>query len=170
MMLERPAQVGTKGAKCTDVSGGLRTHSSLKDNLGCMGENDPGQPVPLPARHTVNDVITLPHLFEQTGDLLRRMLQIIIHRDDRPEPRGTHPAEDGVVLAVVLHEAESADELMFASQTTDLGPAAIPAGIIDEDDLEGLVERLQHRFQFGNQVRKNGLAVEHGDDNRNAFG
>ena len=61
-----------------------------------------------PRRAPVDHVEPLGERGEQLRDLLRRMLQIVVHRDEDLAARRADSGQKGVVLTVVAHEMEPA--------------------------------------------------------------
>ena len=90
----------------------------------------------LAIRGSVHDIEALMQSGEQSWDLLRRILQVVVDGYDDLVPRSPNAAEKGVVLPVVPAEAESPHPGITAGELLDELPGVIATAVLDEDDLE----------------------------------
>ena len=61
----------------------------------------------IPFRRSINDVVPFRELCQQPRDLLRRLLQVVVHRDDDVVAARTNAAQECVVLTVVAHQVDA---------------------------------------------------------------
>src|SRR4051812_1063675 len=111
-MRERLPQMSAECTECTDVSRGLSAHRALERELRDTRRDAPENLVLHRLRSAVNDVEAVIELVEKCTDLRRRVLEVVIHRDDHVVASAADPGEQRVVLPVVSHEVEAADELV----------------------------------------------------------
>ena len=98
---ENLAQLGAERAQGADVAGGFRAHRPLQGDLGDAGRQIAQKTVLFALRRAVHHVVALLQLGQQLGQLLRRVLEIVVHRHDHRAARCPNPTQQGVVLAVV---------------------------------------------------------------------
>ena len=97
----------------------------------------------LVARRAVDDVVAAVELGEQLRDLLRRVLEVVVDRDDDRAVRRADPGEERVVLSVVPHQVDPADARVRRGELLDPLPARVVAAVVDEHDL--VVGAVEHR-------------------------
>ena len=112
------------------------------------------------AAHAADVVVSRVHRREQLADLLRRVLQVGVERDDALAAAALETGDDRDVLAVVGVEQHDPG---------DVGPAlellaqqrrrAVAAAVVDEDDLVGPRQRVERRVEAREQRRQAGLLV-----------
>ena len=79
-------------------------------------------------------------------DLLRRVLKVVVDRDDETSSRMPKPAHNRVMLAIVPHQLHRHDAAgVFLLYGVDRVPRIVRAAIVDEDDLELPTETLEGR-------------------------
>ncbi len=71
----------------------------------------------------------------QGCDLLRRVLEVVVHRDDRVELGRPYARENGVVLTVVAGQVDRLDLLMLMGQPSGNVPGVVRAAVDDQDHL-----------------------------------
>ncbi len=104
--------------------------------------------------HAADVVVAGVHLGQQAGDLLRRILQVGIERDDALAAHVLEAGDDRHVLAVVGVEQDdprhvgSGQELVLEQRRR-----AVAAAVVDEDDLVRDMQRVERRIQPGEQAR-----------------
>src|SRR5215216_4847133 len=86
-------------------------------------------------RYAVNDVVAFGQLVQQVWDLLRRVLQVVIQRDDDLVAGSAYAAEHGVVLAEVAHEADATHPAVAARYLLNDSPARVLAAVVDQHDF-----------------------------------
>jgi hypothetical protein len=92
-------------------------------------------------------------------DILRPMLQIVVHGDGGVIFCGLDPAQRGIVLAVIAHQVDAVDPGIFLCQGADQLPALVRAAIIDEDDFIIGTKFGQFDCQAGCQFLQKRLAM-----------
>ncbi len=122
------------------IPGHFGSHRFLQRELGEPRREVSKEPVLLGQRGPVHDVSACIETGEEGGDLLRRVLQIIVERDRAIEPGSTDPTEDRVVLAVVAAELHTSDSLVVPREVADHRPRAVRTAVLDEDDLVWLAQ------------------------------
>ncbi len=80
----------------------------------------------------------------QARDLLRRVLQIGIERDDDRASRVGESREHGSVLTGVPRERDHGHPMVFRLDDEELFERPIGAPVVDIDDLGGTIERVEH--------------------------
>jgi hypothetical protein len=110
-------------------------------------------------RRTVDHVMAFAQHRQQLGNLLGRILQIVVNGDDEFAAGRADAAQQGVVLAVVAAHAQAAHTGVAGTQALDHAPGIVAAAILDEHDLEAQLLRLEHGLQ---------ALVQHGQDRRRA--
>ncbi|GHH64168.1 hypothetical protein GCM10017673_06360 [Streptosporangium violaceochromogenes] len=91
---------------------------------------------------------------QQQGDLLGRVLEVVVHRDDHLEPRLPDAGDQGVVLAVVARQVDRADALDAAGQLQGRLPGVVRAPVHHEDHLVGDRQAAKDVRQPGHQRRE----------------
>ena len=124
------------------------------------------RPVVLAAAAYRTDVIVPgAQRLDEARNLLRRVLQIRIHRDDGGALRALEAGHDGGVLAEV---ALQDDDARFRGAQRVLRPKdrhrAIPAAVVDEDAFIRDPEAIEDGIEAREESRQPGLLVEHGND------
>ena len=101
----------------------------------------------------------------QGGDLVGRILQVGVHREDHLAFGCGKPAVEGRRLAVVAREADGPDGGVLRLQALDGRPRVVRRAVVDHHDLIGQPFAAGHavdpRRQFGERL---GLVVERHDD------
>jgi hypothetical protein len=98
---------------------------------------------------------------EQLGDLLGRVLQIVVHGDHDGAGGRPDAAQQGVVLTVVAHQVDAAHARLARRQLQDDLPARVAAAVVDQHDLGARRAAGQHRSQPGDQLGQRRGAVVH---------
>jgi hypothetical protein len=91
-------------------------------------------------------------LREKARDVLGRVLQVVVDRDDRVSAGGADTGEQRVVLAVVAQEIEAPEIRVPGGQLGDLRPGVVGAAVVDEDDFrrgrgQGAREALDEEWE-----------------------
>ncbi len=86
-------------------------------------------------RIAVDRVKAFIHLRQKFGNLLRRILEVIIHCDDHIHPRLPDPAQKRIMLAVVPHKAERPNPCVLSRKLLHHGRTCITTVIVDQDQL-----------------------------------
>ena len=116
-----------------------------------------------PAPH---DVDAVGERLQQARDLLRRVLQVGVERDDHVAPRALHAREHGGVLAVVAVEPDHTDGRILMMQRAQDVRRSVAAPVVDEDHLVRLRDPLQREREAMVQVDEARRFVEHGHHDR----
>ncbi len=94
--------------------------------------------------HAANDIEAFVHLGQELADLLGRILQVGVERDDHVALDHGESGEDGRVLAEVAREFHDHDAIRvprgLGSQQVD---RFVAAAVVHEDDLVGAAERVE---------------------------
>src|SRR5215207_4821024 len=115
---------------------------------------------PPPARH-VGARLDCRH---QLRDVLRRVLEVAVHRHDDLAAGACEPGVHGRVLPEVPLEADSANPVVRAAQALDLAPGPVGGAVVHEDQLVRPRELLQRRGRTGVQLGDRGRLLEHRHD------
>src|SRR5665213_3421463 len=83
----------------------------------------------------VYDIAAIVECCDQLRYLLRRVLEIIIHRHDNVVASPPDTEEQRVVLAKVAHQAKAKDMRTALCEVLHDGPASISTSVVDQDDL-----------------------------------
>jgi hypothetical protein len=165
---ERLAQVGTEGAEAADlarkVAPDRRAHHEPGDRRRDVAE----EPVLALERLAVDDVDVLRQRVEQARDLLGRVLEVVVERDDDGKPCGADAGKGGVVLPVVAGELEATHAVVGLGERPDPRPAAVGAAVVDEEQL--VLDAGERQVDALGQLVERLLAVEDGDDDGDAGG
>ncbi len=98
-------------------------------------------------------------------DLLRRILQIGIQGNDVIAPRLREACHDGHVLPDIARQHHHAGRIGTTGKLlAQYRDGAVGAAIIDEDDLIGPSQLVQHRVQPVKQMLQTALLVEYRND------
>ena len=92
------------------------------------------RPVGALAIDAVDEVVALPHLGEDWGDL-RGMGLHVVHAQDVVAAHVVHGAHEAVVLSEVAHEAEAVHVGVALAQARDLGEGAVGGVVVHEHEL-----------------------------------
>ena len=103
---------------------------------------------------------------EQARDLLRRVLQIGIERDDDGAARVGESREHGSVLARVARERDHGHPMVFRLDDEEFLERPIGAPVVDIDDLGGTIERVEYGPDPCVELRETALLVEDRDHDR----
>ena len=120
-------------------------------------------PLRLPARDEVEPLVELG---EQPRDLGRIVLEVAVDRDDDLSLRLLEAGLQRRRLAEVPPQPDDADAVVRGVQPGQRRERAVGGAVVDEDDLPGLVERVERRGQLVVEERDAPLLVVHGDDHR----
>src|SRR5262249_31111499 len=134
--------------------------------LGDPGRHIPEKPVHLLPGRPINDVVTSFQFSQHAGDFFGWRLQIVVHRDDDFVLGGADTTKQCVVLAVIPHQVETADPRILLREVLDNLPTAVPAAVIDQDELAQMTMRLQCTAQTLNQQGQAPFRVVYRDDYR----
>src|SRR4029079_8700882 len=140
------------------------SHRFLQRELGEPRREVSKEPVLLGQRGPVHDVRACIETGEERGDLLRRVLQVIVKRDRAIEPGGTDPTEDRVVLAVVAAELHTSDSRVVPREVADRRPRAVRTCVLDEDDLVRLAQPADGLGETSYKLSQRLRRAVHGDD------
>ncbi len=115
--------------------------------------------------HAADVVVALVHLGEQLADLLRRILQVRVQRDDALAAAALEARHDRHVLAEIAVQQDHAGDLrapreLLAQQSR----RAVAAAVVDEDHLVADAETVERRIQASEERRQPGFLVVHGND------
>ena len=91
----------------------------------------------------VDDVDPPTQLPEELADLLRRVLQVVVERDDDAVARRADPAQQRVVLSVVAAHADAVEALVAFGEPFDHGPCVVASAVLDQDDLVAVGELVE---------------------------
>ncbi len=103
---------------------------------------------------------------EHLGDHFRRILEVGVDDDNGLPARVVEPGGDGELVAEVAREGDEAEARVFGLELLEQRAGPVGAAVVDEHDLEGLAERLEHIGEAGVELREDLLLVEAGDDDR----
>ena len=107
----------------------------------------PGKPV--------DHIVPFGQPVEQQADVLRLVLQVIVHRHDHTVACDPNSTEERVMLTKVPHERNSANPLVAMAELLDNRPAMIRAAVVDQHNLVFFREAGQG---FRERCRKLGQA------------
>lgn len=99
--------------------------------------------MPLSGSSVHHVCVLLLEPIEQLGYLLRRILEVVVHRHHDAAARGSDSCEQGVVLPVVPHHVEAANARLRSRERGDPLPAFVGAPVVDEHEL---VRAVPERF------------------------
>ena len=156
---ECTSQLGAECTPCADHAGIVSAGGALQHEFGNDGSKITDDSVWFLFRRAVDYVESRVELDEQLGQLLRRMLQVVIHGDGRFKAGGADAGEDGIVLSIVPHHAKAAHPRVLDRESLDDRPTFITTTVVDEDQLMGQARRLEHRSEPGDKVRQDSSAV-----------
>ena len=159
VLRERVPDLGAKRAERAHVARGVDAHRAFHRELGRVRGDGAPERLPLLLGRAVDDVVAFRQLLEELRDLFRRVLQIVVERDDHVMARATDPGEQRVVLAVIAHQVDAAHPRVLSGQPADDVPAPVAAAVVDEDDLGARGLRAQHRLQPSHQGFERAFAV-----------
>src|SRR5262249_34885992 len=112
-------------------------------------------------------VLTRVNGVQELGDLLRRVLQVIIQSDNVFPPRMAEAAHEGIVLTVVAHQLNNDDAIIvFRLQLTEYVPRPSSAAVLDEDDFMTEPGPLQYVQQPRDQSAQRRFRAVDRDDYR----
>lgn len=119
-------------------------------------------------RNAVNQVVSARlDGRQQTRDLLRRVLQVVVHGHHEPSAAVAETAHQRIVLAKIPHELYEHDPIgIFPLKVDEHLPGVIRARIVDKNDLVRPRTNVQHGPQPPHDIRERvGRAID-GDDHR----
>jgi hypothetical protein len=101
---------------------------------------------------------------QQLRDLLRRVLQVVVDRDDHfPPPPSATPASSALLLAVVPHQVDPADSGIAFGKAARFDPSSVDAAVVDENEL--VVEPVEDGgHAVGEELQRPLAVVDRHDD------
>jgi hypothetical protein len=137
----------------------------LPDEIDQTRHPPPREGVPAAAPDRAYVVVSGTRGLEEPADLLRRILQVGIERDDELSLGVLEPGEDRGMLAEVALEQHHARlpraGLLLAAQQ---GHRSIAAPVIDEDALVRHLETVEGGIEPPEERRQRSLLIENGYD------
>ena len=112
----------------------------------------------------VDDVIALFELDEHRGNLFGLVLEIGIHHHDHLAADGIHPRGHGNVVAEIPRELQDADPRIGRVEVPQHGKGAVAAAVVDEDQLVGPSQFVQHGGEAAVQLANDAGLVVNGED------
>ena len=94
---------------------------------------------------TAGDIVTLVDFRQQRRDVLGCMLQVAVERDHHAALRLIEAGRERGRLAEVAPQTNHFEAMIGLHQVGQQVEAAIRGGVVDEDNLVGLLQALQHR-------------------------
>jgi hypothetical protein len=113
----------------------LLTHHQPQDQLEGFGREIPAGAMASLSGSTIDDVVTLDQLFQKLGDLLWRVLEIIVKGYGHFISPMLCAREQGAVLTVVAHQVEATHFRILVPQLANDSPAFVLATIVYKNDL-----------------------------------
>ena len=169
--LEGLAQLGPERAECAHAVRGFGTEHALHADLRDPRREVAEQAVLLAFRRAVDDVGALGERGEQRRDLLRRVLEVVVHGDDDRGGGGADAAQHRVVLPVVPQEPDAVDPGVRGGQALDGRPAGVPAPVVDQQQFDRRANRrAAGRDPRDQQLQAVGGVVDRHDDRDAARG
>lgn len=105
---ERVAELGPEYPEGADVLN-RDVHDLTEDQLDHSGTEVSPPGMRQFFRNGVDDVVAFPELVKERGQLFRRMLQVVVHRDRDWETRRAYSAEGRVMLTKVPAQPDADD-------------------------------------------------------------
>src|SRR5262245_59252164 len=84
----------------------------------------------------VDQRITLVGLGQQSTNALRKLLEIVVERNDPVSVRPRNSADGGRMLSEVARQQDSAHARIRTCEALDQRPGSVPAAIVHENDFE----------------------------------
>ena len=94
------------------------------------------------------------------------MLQVAVHRDHGLAPSDVEPGRQRDLVAEVARQPDDLDAWVAGMQLDGQTVGAVAAAVVDEDDLPGPVQGVEHRRQLLDESRQHLLLVVQRDDDR----
>ena len=104
------------------------------------------------------------HLGQEGGNVGRVILAVGVHRHNDRAPRVVKTGGKTGRLAEIAPEADHAQVWIALGQPFEHLKRAVPAAVVDGDDLIAMSQRAKRRRQLVMQRRQVGLFVIHGQD------
>jgi hypothetical protein len=124
---------------------------------------------PPPASQREHDLVPLLPRLDDPPQVLRVVLEIGIHQDDRVARGVVDPCRQRGVLAEVPRQAERDDPRVLGAQLREPFEGEVRAAVVDEDELEVERQRVAEGRQLPVQGLEDRLFVEDRDDDRDFF-
>src|ERR1017187_9482349 len=86
-------------------------------------------------RSSVNNIVTLGQFLQQTRNLLRGILKVVIYCDDEVVAGRSDSAEKGAMLPVVPHQTNAADIFEAFCQALYCVPRTVATSVIYQHDF-----------------------------------
>jgi hypothetical protein len=111
-----------------------------------------------------HQVVSLFGLLNQSRDLTRRLLQVIVQGDNDVARREGKTVERGGVLPVVGGQVDGRDTRVDVCDFAQNLPTAVGAPIVDHDDLAACPASIKERDRLRDGSGHDWCAVVHGND------
>jgi hypothetical protein len=131
------------------------------------GEPSP-QSVGLSFGNSIHDIVAIVKCYDQLRNLLRRVLEVIIHRNDNVIASSADTEKQRVVLAKVAHQAKPEDLRTALCEVLHDRPASINASVVNQDHLVLVPKGGQHMQDTVDELREAFLTVEYGHNYRDS--
>ena len=144
--LEAVAEVGAERAERADALGVVDPEPARHRCLH-RPRREVAHGAVLVDRDAVDQVDSVGERLEQPGNLLGRVLEVVVHRDDGGEPRRTHAGEDRIVLAVVSGQPKPPNRRVLVRDGANDVPGVVGTSVDHEQNFVRGRVLLQHRRQ-----------------------
>src|SRR5579859_3841571 len=112
------------------------------------------------------DVVSLVDFLHQAWDVVRIVLHVAVHEDDRLAPAVVDARLDGGGLPEISPEAQEADPRIVRDNGLEQSRAPVCAAVVDVEQLERAAKRLEHVDDLPVQRGDVLNLVENQDDHR----
>ena len=114
-----------------------------------------------------NEVVTLLHHFQESGDLMRVILEVGVHSENVFAGNSLEARGQGFRFAEIAPEAYAVNSAVGVGQVFNYFPTGVFAAVVDEKDLV-VQSGLSHHFRdLGVKLPKVALFIEDGNDEGN---
>ena len=117
------------------------------------------------ALETANhQIMTLAGRLHQLGNLLRGILQVVVHRYNISSPGFAETAEVGAMLAIISQQIDRQHIGEGSRQLGDNAPTVVFASVINQDDFVRRPLCKKELAHLGNGLCYDSRAVKNGDN------
>jgi hypothetical protein len=116
----------------------------------------------------IGHVRSLPDFIQQERDFLRRVLQIVVQRDNLVESCGANRTEQRIMLAIIPHKVNAPNPIVGSRKPANYIPATVQAAVVHEHGFELFPCLAQDGVKPSYQVCEAQFTVKDGNQDRNS--
>jgi len=146
--------MGSEGPECGNAFSCFHTHGLAQHLLGDLRRGIAEQTVLFLGEGAVDHIVPFSELGKQLGDFFGGMLEIVVHGDDDRMRSRPDAAQQGIVLAVIAHHADSLAARVLGGQLAKKRPAVVRAAVVHQNNFEARRDHFHHTGKAFDEDRK----------------